>query len=91
LNCSKNIKQVVFYEVISSTTPYFIPNAYVDITGFIDLKIKSMAEHKSQSHRFYMQGNVMKSLANTRYVWGKVGSDANGLAEAFTVNKMVFS
>jgi LmbE family N-acetylglucosaminyl deacetylase len=86
----ENVEQLLFFETISSTTPEFRPNAFVDITDYIDLKIKSVQEHKSQSHKFYLQPNVIRSLANTRYVWGKVGSDANGLAEAFTVNKYIF-
>lgn len=89
VNGAKTIKQILFYEIISSTTPYFIPNAYVDITGYIDLKIKSVGEHRSQSQRQYIQPNVIRSLANTRYVWGKVGPDPNGMAEAFTINKMI--
>lgn len=86
---AKAVKQLLFYEVISSTTPYFIPNAFVDITSYIDLKIKSMDEHRSQSSRFYMAPNVARSLANTRYVWGKVGTDPNGMAEAFEIHKLV--
>jgi LmbE family N-acetylglucosaminyl deacetylase len=88
-NGVKTIKQILFYEVISSTTPYFVPNAYVDITKYIDLKIKSMGEHRSQSHRLYMHPNGARSLANTRYIWGKVGPDPNGMAEAFVINKMI--
>jgi LmbE family N-acetylglucosaminyl deacetylase len=86
----ENVEQLLFFETISSTTPEFGPNAFVDITDYINLKIKSVQEHKSQSHRPYLQPNVIRSLANTRYVWGKVGSDANGLAEAFTVYKYNF-
>jgi LmbE family N-acetylglucosaminyl deacetylase len=86
----ENIEQLLFFETISSTTPEFRPDAFVDITDYIDLKIKSIQEHKSQSHRPYLQPNVVRALANTRYVWGKVGSDANGLAEAFTIYKYNF-
>jgi LmbE family N-acetylglucosaminyl deacetylase len=86
----ENVEQLLFFETISSTTPEFTPNAFVDITDYIDLKIRSLKEHKSQLHRFYLQPNVIRSLANTRYIWGKVGSDAKGLAEAFAVYKYNF-
>jgi hypothetical protein len=46
--------------------------------------------HKSQSNRFYLQPNVIRSLANTRYVWGKVGENPQGLAEAFKIYKFEF-
>jgi len=84
IKASKEIKQVFFYETISSTTPEFKPNAYVDITKFINKKLHSLHSHNTQSDRFYLSPNVIKSLANTRYVWGKVGPDSNGFAEAFT-------
>lgn len=89
VNAAKGVKQILFYETISSTTPEFRPNAFVDITNYMDLKIKSVTAHKTQSDRFYMQPNVIRSLANTRYVWGKVGSNSNGLAEAFRIHKLI--
>ena len=84
------IKQVLFYEFISSTGYDFKPNAFVDISDYVELKIRSMSEHKSQLDKIYMQPNVIKSLANTRYVWGKVGPDPNGMAEAFRIHKFMF-
>ena len=86
----KDIPQVLFYETISSTTTDFKPDAFVDITNYIDLKIKSIEVHKSQSNRFYLQPSVIRSLANTRYVWGKVGENPQGLAEAFKIHKFEF-
>jgi LmbE family N-acetylglucosaminyl deacetylase len=86
----ENIGQLLFYEVISSTTLEFRPNAYVDITGCIDLKIKSVEAHKSQSDRLYMQPTVVRSLANIRYAREKVGPNPNGYAEAFTIDKLIF-
>jgi LmbE family N-acetylglucosaminyl deacetylase len=84
------IKQLVFYEVVSSTNYDFKPDAFVDIGDLIDLKIASMSEHKSQSGKIYMQPSVTKSVANMRYVWGMVGSDPSGMAEAFKVQKILF-
>jgi len=87
ISAAKNINQILCYETISSATPEFLPNAYVDITKTIKQKIKSLQTHKSQSHRFYIKPNVIKSLANTRYVWGKVGTNSKGYAEAFQIHK----
>ena len=89
IRASTNIDQILFYETISSTTPEFIPNAYIDITKTIQQKLKSLQSHKSQEHRFYIKPNTVKSLANMRYVWGKVGSNSSGFAEAFYINKFI--
>lgn len=87
---SKAVDQVLCYEVTASTTTHFRPNAFVEITEFIEPKLRSLAAHKSQiADRFYIQPNVIRSIANTRYVWGKVGTDPNGLAEAFQVHRFV--
>jgi len=86
---TNDVKQVLFFETISSTTTDFRPNAFVDITNHIEQKIKSLKAHKTQSNRFYIQPGITRSLANSRYVWGKVGSDPNGLAEAFTIHKLI--
>jgi LmbE family N-acetylglucosaminyl deacetylase len=86
---TKNIEQVLFYEDISSTTSDFRPNAYVDITKHIDLKLKSIDMHRTQSNRLYLQSNIMKSLAYTRYSMGKIGSNPNGMAEAFTIHRFI--
>jgi LmbE family N-acetylglucosaminyl deacetylase len=78
---SGKVKQILFYETISSTTTDFKPDAFVDISNFIDVKIRSIEAHESQiADRFYLQPNVTRSLANTRYVWGKVGNNPQGLA-----------
>lgn len=89
VSAARSINQILFYETISSTTPEFLPNAYIDITKEIGKKIKSLQAHKSQSHRFYIQPNVIKSLANARYVWGKVGTNPKGYAEAFHIHKFI--
>jgi LmbE family N-acetylglucosaminyl deacetylase len=86
----ENIERVLFYEVTSSTTLDFKPNAFIDITDFIDTKIRSIEAHKSQSDKLYMQPSVVRSLANIRYAREKVGSNPNGYAEGFTIGKLVF-
>lgn len=90
VSASKKIDQILFYETISSTTPEFLPNAYVDITKTIKQKIKSLQSHKSQAQRFYIKPNIIESLANMRYVWGKVGSNSSGYAEAFNIHKFIY-
>jgi LmbE family N-acetylglucosaminyl deacetylase len=89
LKAAGGIKQILFYEYVSSTTPEFKPNAYVDISKYIELKVKCVEAHKSQTNKFYMHPNVIRSLANTRYVWGKVGPNPNGFAEAFVIHKFI--
>ncbi|MDQ3838617.1 MAG: PIG-L family deacetylase [Thermoproteota archaeon] len=89
IKASKDVKQVLFYEDISSTTVEFKPNAYVDITNYIDIKIRSLYVHKTQSKKLYLQSNILRSLANTRYMMGKLGSHPNGMAEAFTIHKFI--
>ena len=61
----------------------------MDITATIKQKIKSIQAHKSQANRFYIKPNTIKSLANMRYVWGKVGLNSYGYAEAFYVYKFI--
>jgi LmbE family N-acetylglucosaminyl deacetylase len=89
IKAAKNIDQILFYETISSTTTEFRPDAYVDITKTISQKIKSLEAHRSQSHRTYIKPNVIRSLANTRYIWGKVGSNSSGYAEGFMIHKLI--
>ena len=87
LSESENIRQLLCYEVSSSTSRDFNPSAFVDITGYIDRKINSVLAHKSQSARLYTQPNVIRSLGNIRYAREKVGTNPNGTAEAFEIAK----
>ncbi len=89
MKVTRHVRQILYFETISSTTPDFRPNAFTDISNYIDRKIKCVQAHKTQSHRFYLNPNILKSLANYRYVQGKVGSDPNGYAEAFAVHRMI--
>lgn len=84
-----NIKQVFYYEVVSSSTTDFRPNAFVDITDFIFLKVKSIQAHLTQADKIYIRSEVIKSLAHARYIMSKMGPKYNGLAEAFTVGRFV--
>jgi LmbE family N-acetylglucosaminyl deacetylase len=86
---SIHIKQLFYFEVVSSSTSDFRPNAFVDITDFIYLKVKSIQAHLTQADRIYIRGEVIKSLAHTRYIMSKMGPKYNGLAEAFIVGRFV--
>ena len=88
-DAARDVKQLLYYEDISSTNPDFKPNAYVDITNYIDLKLKSIEAHLTQSSKLYLQSNLTRSLACVRYSLGKLGSNPNGMAEAFTVHKFI--
>jgi hypothetical protein len=88
-NAAKDIHQVLFYEVISSTSPEFRANAYVDISDYIDKKIECLAHHNTQSSKLYMQAHIIRSLAHTRYLMGKIGTRHDGMAEAFAIRRMV--
>jgi LmbE family N-acetylglucosaminyl deacetylase len=90
-NAAKDVQQLLFYEVISSTSPEFRANAYVDITDYIDKRIESLAHHYTQSSKLYMQVNMVRSLAHTRYLLSKIGTRHDGMAEAFTIGRMVIS
>jgi N-acetylglucosamine malate deacetylase 1 len=90
-NAAKDVQQLLFYEVLSSTSPEFRANAYVDITDYIDKRIESLAHHYTQSSKLYMQANMVRSLAHTRYLLSKIGTRHDGMAEAFTIGRMVIS
>ncbi len=87
----EEVQQVLFYEIISSTSPEFRANAYVDITDYIDKKIESIARHNTQSSKLYMQARMIRSLAHTRYILGRIGTKQEGMAEAFAISQMVIS
>ena len=85
----RDIQQVLYYEVISSTSPEFRANGYVDITDYIDKKIECLAYHNTQSTKLYMQAHIIRSLGHTRYLMGKIGTRQDGMAEAFAIGRMV--
>ena len=84
-----NIKKLFYFEVVSSSMPDFRPNAFVDITDFIHLKVRSIQAHLTQADRIYIRSEVIKSLAHTRYIMSKMGPKSNGLAEAFIVGRFI--
>jgi LmbE family N-acetylglucosaminyl deacetylase len=91
INAAKDVQQLLFYEIISSTTPEFRANAYVDISEYVDKKIECLGCHITQSSKLYMQARIIRSLAHTRYLIGKIGTKRDGMAEAFTIGRIVIS
>ncbi len=51
-----------------SSTVDFAPNRFVDVDGFMETKLRMLAAYASQSHREYMQPDVVRATA--RY-WGR--------------------
>lgn len=89
VKATADIKQLLFYEVVSSSTSDFKPNAYVDITNFMDYKVKSIQAHRSQGNKIYIRGEVIKSLAHARYIMGKIGFNPTGMAESFMIGRFI--
>ncbi|MBO9569208.1 MAG: PIG-L family deacetylase [Cellulomonas iranensis] len=54
-----------------SSTVAFAPSRFVDVTGFVDAKLQMLAAFESQSHRDYMQPDVVRAAA--RY-WARFGT-----------------
>lgn len=84
-----DVPQLLYYEVASSTSPEFRPNAFADITDHIEYKIKCLQVHGTQGGKLYMQETIAKSLAHARYILSKIGTKPNGMAEAFSINRFV--
>lgn len=84
-----DVKEFIYFEIISSTTPEFKPNAYVDITDYIELKLDSLEAHQTQGSKLYVLSNTVKSLAYARYSLSKIGLKSNGMAEAFTIRRFL--
>ncbi|QCX27380.1 PIG-L family deacetylase [Nocardioides jishulii] len=46
-----------------SSTVSFMPNRFVDVDGFVETKLRMLAAYASQSHREYMQPDVVRAAA----------------------------
>jgi hypothetical protein len=76
---------VLLFEESSSTTFEFKPNAFVDITDYMEFKVECIKSHNTQSRKLYMQENIARSLGQSRYVLSKIGRRPDGMAEAFII------
>ena len=59
------VKEIYAYET-PSTSRNFTPNYFVDITDFIDIKIKAVKIHNSQGGKGYMADRAVRGLAEYR-------------------------
>jgi LmbE family N-acetylglucosaminyl deacetylase len=87
------VKQLLFFETASSTewqpslsNFYFMPNCFVDISEFIDLKMKALDAYLSEM-REYPHARSLKTLEYlARWRGASVGVEA---AEAFGVGRIL--
>lgn len=49
-----------------STTQEFSPRLFVDVTGFVETKIRAIASHTTQTAKPYMDGDMVTSIARVR-------------------------
>lgn len=59
------VKEIYAYET-PSTSRNFAPNYFVDITDYMDLKIKAVKIHNSQGGKGYMADRAVRGLAEYR-------------------------
>jgi LmbE family N-acetylglucosaminyl deacetylase len=59
------VKEVYAYET-PSTSRNFVPNYFVDITNYIELKVKAVKIHSSQGGKGYMADRAVQGLAEYR-------------------------
>ena len=88
-----SIKKILSYEVLSETDVNlssdnfaFCPNYFVNITNYINLKIKSMNCYKSQLKKYPNSRSIETIKALSIYRGAGVGFKN---AEAFVVNKII--
>ena len=87
------IKKIFMYECLSETefspslpTDSFIPNVFIDITGFLEEKIKIMNQYRSETGAFPFPRSVENIRALATYRGATAGVEA---AEAFVLLKEV--
>ncbi len=61
----RSVNEVYAYET-PSTSRNFVPNFFVDISDFIDLKVKAVRIHSSQGGKGYMADRAVRGLAEYR-------------------------
>lgn len=59
------VKEVYAYET-PSTSRNFVPNYFIDITDYVELKLKAVRIHSSQGGKGYMADMAVKGLAEYR-------------------------
>lgn len=83
------VDELIQYETVS-TLPNFNPNMFVDITEYMDLKVRCLQHHKTQSHRHYFQEHTFRATNAYWYVKGRLTERRpTGYAEAFQIERMI--
>jgi LmbE family N-acetylglucosaminyl deacetylase/tetratricopeptide (TPR) repeat protein len=80
---ARNVREFLSYEDVS-TPNEFVPNFYVDISDYIKDKIRLIAFHRTQEHKFYMDPEAIKGRAAHRGLQSGVY-----FAEAFKAHKIL--
>lgn len=84
LSAARNISQVLFYQSAPPKSWTFSPNHYVDISKYMDRKLEAVKLFHSQSDKWFMNPDVLRSMARFRGL--EAGVD---YAEAFEIYKML--
>lgn len=84
LSAGRRSPQILFFESAPPKSWSFTPNYYVDISKYIEKKIKAIRLFKSQADKWYMNPNVLRNMAGFRGV--EIGTR---YAEAFEVYKIL--
>jgi LmbE family N-acetylglucosaminyl deacetylase len=62
---ARRVPTVLAYEDVS-TSQAFVPNYYVDVTGFIEDHLKAVSFHRSQAGKAYMDPEALRGRAAHR-------------------------
>jgi len=85
---AKNVNEIYLYET-PSTTNLFHPNCFIDISNFLDKKIKCIHFHKSQVNKSYFHIPAIIAKARMRYFQANLTPIDGAAAEAFYIEKRV--
>jgi LmbE family N-acetylglucosaminyl deacetylase/tetratricopeptide (TPR) repeat protein len=80
---ARNVPTVLCYEDVG-TAKEFVPNYYVDITDYMEEKIRLVAFHRTQKLKPYMDPVAVRGRASHRGLQSGVA-----FAEAFSINRIV--
>ncbi len=83
LHAARKFRTILFYES-PSTRPWFSPDYFIDMSGYINMKIEALKMHETQTEKPYMDEEVIRSQARFRGFQAKVK-----YAEGFSVYRMV--
>ena len=82
LRAARKHPSILCYES-PSVTSEFNPQLFIDITNYIDIKVKAVEDHRDQAGKRYLRGDRLRGMANFRGAQGKVE-----LAEGFEIVRL---